>query len=120
MQGALPIVGLLSRLSAPSGGIGNDLQVAPNRGLMHCATLMHLPNCNSFCLELRPNSGQCRVCQQHQQHVAHAKHLSARNPLLECSPGGAWAPLEERVPCVTAEHAPDGGCLCLERRLKLG
>ncbi len=27
VQGVLPVVGLLSRLSAPSGGIGSDLQV---------------------------------------------------------------------------------------------
>ncbi len=29
IQGALPVVGLLSRLSSPSGGIGNDIMVMP-------------------------------------------------------------------------------------------
>ena len=30
IQGALPVVGLLSRLSSPSGGIGNDILVSPD------------------------------------------------------------------------------------------
>ncbi|KAK9828406.1 hypothetical protein WJX81_005121 [Elliptochloris bilobata] len=39
VQGALPVVGLLSRLSAPSGGIGNDLQAYPEfaRALLEAA-----------------------------------------------------------------------------------
>ena len=28
IQGALPVLGLLSRLSSPSGGIGNDILVS--------------------------------------------------------------------------------------------
>ena len=38
VQGVLPVVGLLSRLSAPSGGIGSDLQArcAPHCWIMWC------------------------------------------------------------------------------------
>ncbi len=38
IQGALPVVGLLSRLSSPSGGIGSDILVSNQHITQPCMT----------------------------------------------------------------------------------
>ena len=42
IQGALPVVGLLSRLSSPSGGIGSDILVSNQHITQPCMTDMTL------------------------------------------------------------------------------
>ena len=49
IQGALPVVGLLSRLSSPSGGIGNDILVSSGSLTPFTSTLVHRLCASAFC-----------------------------------------------------------------------
>ena len=62
IQGALPVVGLLSRLSSPSGGIGNDVLVSTLQLAIYKLCGHYCVLCTPHHLVLLPHKLLCKQC----------------------------------------------------------
>ena len=95
VQGALPLVGLLSRLTSPSGGIGRDelvscrpscryRRVTDNQGLLRCAP------CPMWCSSASRRWG-VRICQH---------DLDSMSPHMLLVPADATIPDSQLQQCL--------------------